>query len=399
MSIKAIESFQVTLPFRFAFGHSLATRRDSTNVIVRVTLDDGTQGYGEGVPRDYVTGEHATSAQLNIDSLFAPRLIGMDTSSKTAVVEQLEQHFHELELDRQPNGSSWCAVELAVLDAVAKSHGLSIAQWFGPVVTPRIRYGGVVPFGGRKAVLGMLLFYKLCGFQTVKIKVGKALEQDLHNVANARRIMGKDAIIRVDANCAWTADETLRAAEAFAPYNVASYEQPVPAEDLAGLKRITAELPHCQVLADESLCTTGQAELLAAEKICSAFNVRISKVGGFLAARRTIEIAQKFGIKCHLGAQVGESGILSAAARNLSAVYPAFENCEGSMNALLLSKDLTSENLTAGYGGWADLNYRRSQPNGFGFSIGEGTLESWANAHQGGGQNRSLTMAAGEMSG
>ena len=50
MNIKAIETFSVTLPFRFAFGHNLAARAESTNLFVRVTLDDGTQGYGEGVP-------------------------------------------------------------------------------------------------------------------------------------------------------------------------------------------------------------------------------------------------------------------------------------------------------------------------------------------------------------
>lgn len=377
MKIKAIETFLVTLPFRFAFGHSLATRADSTNVIVRVTLEDGTQGYGEGVPRDYVTGEDAVAAQQNIETIYAPRLIGTDVSDLPQVVATLEDLFVDLELDKIARGASWCAVELAVLDAAARAHRTTVAGWFGPVVQKRVRYGGVIPFGGRRAVLGMLILYKLYGFETVKVKVGKTLEQDIANVAMARRIMGPNAIIRVDANCAWTADETLRAAEAFAPYMVASYEQPVPPNDLEGLQRLTRELPDVQILVDESLCTIEQAELLASEHICSAFNVRISKVGGFLAARRIVEIASQYGIKVHMGAQVGESGILSAAARTFASVHQPFENCEGSMNAFLLKRDLTSENLTVKMGGWGDNSYSRKQPTGFGFSIDEGTLEGW----------------------
>jgi L-alanine-DL-glutamate epimerase-like enolase superfamily enzyme len=377
MKIKAIETFLVTLPFRFAFGHSLATRADSTNIIVRVTLEDGTQGYGEGVPRDYVTGENAGKAQELIDTLFAPRLLGIDVSSLPGVVAVLENLFFEFDLHKQARGAAWCAVELAVLDAAARAHRTTVAKWFGPVQTPRVRYGGVIPFGGHNAVFAMLLFYKLYGFETVKVKVGRTLEHDLANVAMARRIMGPDAIIRVDANCAWTVDETLRAAEAFAPYSVASFEQPVPPEDLQGLQRITAQLGDVQVLVDESLCTLEQAEMLASEKICSAFNIRLSKVGGFLTAKRIVQIARKYGISCHMGAQVGESGILSAAARTFAAVNKDFDNCEGSMNGFLLKHDLTPENLTVKPGGWGDLNYARKQPTGFCFSIGEGTLESW----------------------
>jgi L-alanine-DL-glutamate epimerase-like enolase superfamily enzyme len=381
MKVRAIETFLVTLPFRFAFGHSLATRADSTNVIVRVTLDDGTQGFGEGVPRDYVTGENAEAAQQNIEKLYAPRLMGMDVSDRRALLAVLEQIFYELQLDKHPRGASWCAMELAILDAACKAQAQRIVDWFGPIRNERIRYGGVIPFGGKKAVLGMLLFYKLYGFKTVKVKVGKSIEDDERIVAMARKIMGQDATIRVDSNCAWTADQTLRAVEVFRKYDVASYEQPVDPSDLDGLKKITANISE-QVLVDESLCTIEQAQHLAAENICSAFNVRISKVGGFIAAQKMIEIAETNGIKVHLGAQVGESGILSAAARSFAMVNKAFENYEGSMNGFLLKSDLTNENLTVAPGGYGTLAYSRGERNGFGVSIAEGSLESWSSHRQ-----------------
>lgn len=381
MKIKAIETFLVTLPFRISFGHSLATRAKSTNLIVRVTLEDGTQGYGEGVPRDYVTGENAEIAEHNVESIYAPHFVGFDVSDKATVVRKLEETAAELGLENRPQGASWCALELAVLDATAKAHQISLAAWFGQVVTPVIRYGGVVPFGGKNALLGMLLFYRIYGFDTVKIKVGGTeLANDVAKVAMARKILGPNATIRVDSNCAWTADETLRAAEAFEKYNVASYEQPVPPDDLKGLKRVTDSIAAA-VMADESLCTIEQAQMLASEGICNAFNIRISKVGGFLAAQKMVAIAQRHNISCQLGAQVGESGILSAAARIFGSINPRFANYEGSMNGFLLKSDLTNETLTVGVGGYGDLSFAKANRFGLGVSISEGTLESWSLAH------------------
>lgn len=393
MKIKAIETFCVNLPFRFAVGHSLATRVDSINLIVRVTLDDGTQGYGEAVPRDYVTGENAGAAARNVEQHYTAALIGVDFDTPQAAISLLKDTFSSLELERKAQGASWCALELAVLDAVARAGKISVTQLFGPVVTPRIRYGGMVPFGGKKTLLAMLIAYKLYGFKTVKLKVGKTLAEDTEKVALARRIMGPDAVLRVDANCAWDVDQTLRAAEAFRPYGVASYEQPVPPDKLDWLKTITAAVDE-QVVVDESLCTLEQAEILAREHICSAFNIRISKVGGLIAARRMVELAEKYGIKCHLGAQVGESGILSAAARVFAMCNKPMENYEGSMNAILLKQDITTENLTVGFGGFGDLSYARRQKHGFGFSVSEGTLESWAHIGQ---HNAAEASYAGEV--
>lgn len=350
MKIKAIDTFIVTLPFRFSFGHSLASRAQSTNLIVKVTLDDGTVGFGEGVPRDYVTGENAETAELNVLQHYAPRLIAADVSQSTNILQTLMETFFELGLDQKTQGASWCALELAVLDATARAHGQTVATLKGGVRQPYIRYGGVVPFGGKKALLAILSFYKLYGFQTVKIKVGKDLQSDVECVKLTRKIMGENVTLRIDANCAWTADQTLRAIEAMAPYKVASIEQPVPATDLDGLKKITANAIE-EIVVDESLCTLQQARQLAAENICSGFNIRLSKVGGFAVSQEMVNLAVKHDLGIHLGAQVGESGILSAAARMFASVNARFNNYEGSMNSFLLRKDLTSENLTAGYGG------------------------------------------------
>ena len=84
--VARIDVASATLPLRFSFGHALAARKESTNVYVRLTLNDGTVGYGEGVPREYVTGETAESAYaatLNIVVLM-PSIRAASWSSRIA---------------------------------------------------------------------------------------------------------------------------------------------------------------------------------------------------------------------------------------------------------------------------------------------------------------------------
>lgn len=394
MRITQIKACSIRLPFRFSFGHSLASRNHSLNVIVKAEVEDDMGrrfiGYGESVPRDYVTGETVEGALKNIRGEYMPRLVGMNFSAPLVAIHQLKQKFLELGLNEKPRGASWCAVELAVLDAVARANNLSIASVLSAhdvvrlssegayrgqagsttaTISSYVNYGGVVPFSGRLSLAALLFFFKAYGFKTVKMKVGRNWDQDLNRIKMARKIMGEDVILRIDANCAWTVEETLYFAEKMRPHRVASIEQPVDAEDLAGMQRLTRELPEA-IIADESLCTLKQARTLIEAKGCDAFNIRLSKVGGLMAASEMVDMARANAIGCLLGAQVGESAILSAAGRHFACVKGPLDNCEGSFNKFLLSSDLSKQDITIRPGGKAFL----PQGTGLGITVDESRL-------------------------
>jgi muconate cycloisomerase len=156
----------------------------------------------------------------------------------------------------------------------------------------------------------------------------------------------------VDANCAWTVDQALTAIQRLAPFHLSSIEQPLAADDLAGLQQLTASAAEC-IIVDESLCSVQDAQHLVDAHACGAFNIRVSKCGGLLNSMRIARIAQQAGLQCVVGAQVGESGILSAAGRHLAAALPNVRFVEGSAGRLLLKEDLTVENVLPGWGGWA----------------------------------------------
>lgn len=375
IKVSSIHVFTVSLPFRFAFKHSLASRSSSQNVIVRVTLENTVSGatfngLGESVPREYVTGETVESAVAEIKNKFAPALVGTHFSESIpatdAVASLIERLSIEFDVYGRRIGAAFCALELALLDAAAKLDGVALADWLakrkGNSTKASISYGGVIPFGKRKILSGMLLFYKYYGFKTVKLKVGVNPDEDFWTVKQSRKILGPGVTIRVDANCAWDYDTTMAFAKLNREFNIASIEQPVPFDKLDVLAALTKDLKE-EIVVDESLCTVDEAENLALKKACSGFNIRVSKVGGILAAQRIIDIAQRSGISCHLGAQVGESGILTAAGRALACANSTFENYEGAANFFLLKEDLTKENLTAGPNGIGKL------PSGTGIGV------------------------------
>jgi muconate cycloisomerase len=350
--ISDIQIGTADLPFRFSFGHALADRRSSTNVFVRITLDSGAEGFGEGVPRDYVTGETVDDALAVLGDRFAPALLGASFSNPDDVPVVLDSvaRSHAPGPGEAPHPAAWCAIELAALDACGHHFGCSVDRWLSAQRAPHVWYDAIIPFSspGRLAVLAVLI--RLLGFKHVKIKVGDDLGRDLRALGMLRRVLGPAADLRVDANCAWNVDQALEAIEQMRRFRISAVEQPLPADDLDGLRRLTASCPE-MIIVDESLRTLEEAVTLAETRACDAFNIRISKCGGLLSSARVARVAAESGLACVVGAQVGESGILSAAGRHFAASLPGVRYVEGSAGRLLLKEDLTVENVLPGWGG------------------------------------------------
>jgi muconate cycloisomerase len=250
-----------------------------------------------------------------------------------------------------PPGAAWCALELAVLDAAGRWFGLPVSHWLGPLRSPTVTYDAVLPFSKTALLVPLAAAVRAAGITQVKLKVGGDLDDDVRRLGLLRRILGPDVDLRVDANCAWTADEALVAIERMRPYRISLVEQPVAADDIEGLRRLTVACPEI-IAVDESLRTVAEAEALVDAKACGAFNIRVSKCGGLRASMRIAEIAADAGLTTIVGAQVGESAVLSAAGRHLAAcVAPRF--LEGSAGRLLLRQDLAEERILPGRGGRA----------------------------------------------
>jgi muconate cycloisomerase len=381
--VRRVDVLTAELPFRFSFGHALAARRSSTNVYVRLTLDDGTVGYGEGVPREYVTGETAEGAVRALAEHLGPALVGRTLKHADDIPAVLDEAAAAAPSDL----AARCALELACLDACGKHFGQSVGAWLGPARASVLVYDAIVPFSSPRTLTALAVLVRALRLHNVKIKVGADLEVDEWRLRQLRRILGRRADLRVDANCAWkSADEALEAIGRLRRFGISAVEQPLPAHDLEGLRRVTAEAPET-IIVDESLRTVEEAVELARTRACNAFNIRVSKCGGLLNSMQIAGIAARAGLACIVGAQVGESGLLSAAGRHLAtAINPRY--VEGSGGRLLLKEDLTIEGVLPGWAGRA----RPFDGPGLGVSIREETLAKYGTVR------RTLNVGAMEVS-
>lgn len=346
-------SFQcrvVQIPLRVKVSHHLAQRIVAENVLVTVRGDDGQEGWGECCPREYVTGETVATVQQTLAGQFIPQYMRREFASFDDVIRTLSDSSAELSRNQQ---AAFCALELAVLDLAGKHFDRSISEAIGGSRQSEFRYTGVLAADDLPAVDSQGQRLREFGFNTVKVKVTRDLEFNCTALQTVRQLFGDDANVRVDANGAWTAEEAIRHLTAMADYRLEGVEQPVAGDDMVGMAEVTAA-GLTPVVADESLCSMADAEELISRRGCDIFNIRISKCGGLINSARIARKAIDAGLKCQLGAQVGETGFLSAAGRHFAAVFPDLVWLEGSFDAYLLEQQITTPDITIKPGGRAD---------------------------------------------
>jgi len=362
MHIRRLTAYVVRLPLRRPFVHATVSREESENVLVRCQLADGTVGWGEGVPRSYVTGETSMGCLQQLAATPVAEQLLADCNSWSDAIRLCER-FQPAPLQENPRGCHGnalrCAVELSVLDAFGRAFGESLSamiRHFEPAAAIRgdrtvVRYGAVID-SGEQGLVRKALVRRWYGFRDCKVKVGRPGDDDPARLRAIRRWIGTQMDLRIDANGAWPAADARRNLEALAPYRISCVEQPVAHEELSTLAELRRQV-NVPVMLDESLASMADAEAAIAAGACDLFNIRLSKCGGFLASLRLAAVARAAGIGYQLGCHPGESGVLSAAGRHWASSVTHVRYLEGSYDRHLFRKQITLEDITFGFGGRA----------------------------------------------
>ncbi len=329
-----LDIYRTAIPMR-SFEHAAAGRDLAEAIVVRLELSDGSIGWGETLPRKYVTGETLETVPDDIERMFLGK--PADERGESADAPALKP-------------AAACALDLAWADAAARSEGKSLG---GPI-PPGVRVSGVLGSADPVRTAKRLQLMRWFGLRDFKLKLGFGDETDVENLCIVQKRIGKSiqtgkCTLRVDVNGGWSAEETPERVAALKQFGVCVVEQPVycQAEELVELAR-KCDLP---LMADESLLRLEDARILLQEPRRVWWNIRISKNGGLSPAIRFCALAEEHTVPYTVGCMVGESGILSAAQRRLlsTAVSPKF--VEGNYGKFLLTDDLTSKSLRFGFAG------------------------------------------------
>jgi L-alanine-DL-glutamate epimerase-like enolase superfamily enzyme len=228
-------------------------------------------------------------------------------------------------------------VELALLDAGARHAGTPLAIWLGAELRS-IRVNALLTDDETDALASEARARAHENFDTLKIKVGaQPAEKDAARLAAVRGAVGPNTRIRVDGNGAWSEAEARTRLQAFAPARLEFIEQPVPATDFDGLRKLRS---LARIAADESLGVPGAREGLFGGKrpAVDVLMFKLPVVGGVLRARRYATLAWQVGVEVVVTSAL-DGAVSRAGAAHLACTLPVEGPAHGLATGHLLETD------------------------------------------------------------
>ena len=313
VSARTIVSIETTVVKR-GFKPALVVRgaksiHDTSQFLfVRVSLQNGVEGYGEVSGTLHWSGEDALTAEPIIRELIAPLLIGNS-------LEDFSKLLSRIENSTVGNSFTKAGVEMALWDALGKCENLPVYSLLGGKNRDEVQVKISISGDGQQIADGYEEA-RSSGFRKFKVKVGHGRTRDLPRFSLLRDLAGADSYIGADANCGWSRSEAGYCIQELKKMDVAFVEQPLDRQDYVGSHELRSfELP---IVADESVFTESELDCVIREDAASDVSIYIGKSGGINNAYRMANKANKSGLGVIIGSNA-ELGIGTAAQLHVAA--------------------------------------------------------------------------------
>ncbi len=305
MKITSVTATAVSVPRVQSFLSSLGTHSYTENAIVEITTDESISGFGEAAS---VWDRKGRGEAESINDTLAGVVVGTDPFRINETVALMNRSLSE----------AWPAkagIEMALFDIVGKALERPVYDLLGGCVRDRLLLCRSLSMGPVDDVVAQARVLVDEGYKTLKAKIGRDEVADLAVVA-ALRDAFPDLILRVDANMGWRPEDAVRQIRALEEFDLELVEQPVPGDDLEGM-RLIREAVEVPIMADESVWTAVDALACIRGDAADIFNVYVAEAGGLTAAAAVFSLAEAAGIPCLIGS-MPELGIGTAAQAHLA---------------------------------------------------------------------------------
>jgi muconate cycloisomerase len=337
VKIKRVEAIAVSFPMKKPVFMAGVEIRAADNVLVCIEADNGVVGWGEAASAPTMTGETVESMMAAIGYL-TPAVEGRLAEDIAGMVAAMSHRMYA-------NNAAKAAIEMALHDLVGHATSRPVYALLGGKRRSRMAILGVISTGELASDLREAESKKAQGYAAFKIKVG--IGKPLVDAERTRRVcalIGRGGLISSDANQGWSTDEAVQYVRAVADAGLDFFEQPVHADDIAGMATV-ADAAHkagnVAIGADESIHSLEDLHRFHERHAARGVSLKTIKLGGMRAVVEAGWLCERLGLNVNVAAKTGESSIACAAAMHMAAALPQIAW------GLTLSNEGLAEDVTA----------------------------------------------------
>ncbi len=290
MVINKITLEEVNIALKTPFKTALREVKNASFVRLKIFCSDGCFAYGEAPATEAITGETLQSIRRDIGQI-APLLYGFSPQ------ESLEK-LHATMI----GSSAKAAVDMALFALLAQQKNQTLAEAFGIQDFSSRETDITISLNAQQQMLDDAKKALREGMQILKVKLGS----DIAHAIAVTKILAQEcaeATLLIDANQAWSKEESLEYLKAVRGCDIALVEQPVKASALEDLQLLT-QASNIPILADESVFTLEDAKRIIEDRAADMINIKLMKCGGVTKAIEILEYAQTKKIGCMLGSMI-----------------------------------------------------------------------------------------------
>jgi L-alanine-DL-glutamate epimerase and related enzymes of enolase superfamily len=317
--IVGVEVFHLNAPLASPFRWATGTARERDAVLVKIETDAGLIGWGEALP---------SPAARVISDFLSPLLLGKDALERAALVALMHTAVKSAGERRAVNFAAIGACEIALWDIAAKAAGEPLHKLLGEAKRKRVAVyasGLYYPAGdARPDTRAEAAGYLERGFTRIKMKIGGLqLTEELERISAVRGLLGSTNSLMVDANQVYDADAAAGLSIALKDLDVAWLEEPLPADDIAGYRRLK-ERAQVPLAAGENLHGRESFKDFLAEGLLGVAQPNVGNIGGLAEALAVAQAAHANGLRVAL--HFWGTPVALAASLHLAACLPAGED-------------------------------------------------------------------------
>lgn len=292
-TITRIEIMQIDLPPKVKRTDAIQSFVTQETPMVRIHTSDGRIGTGYA----YTIGTGGSSVIALLRDHLCPRLIGRDPIAIEAIWKELFFATHATAVG-PITALALCAIDTALWDLKCIGSGRPLWQEAGGAQATVALYtteGGWLHID-TQALVDDALKAKAEGYGGSKVKVGRPhVSEDVARLQAVREAVGPAFEIMVDANQAFTLPEAIRRAYAYQPFDLAWFEEPMPAEDLGGHVRLCAST-SLPIAVGESMYHPSHFREYLQQGGCSIVQADVARVGGITPWLKIAHLAETFNV-------------------------------------------------------------------------------------------------------